>query len=62
MSNTVKWRITGYIGFSDYDGIQDNNLDIQMEMDGTVTKHELEALLFERYKKYRNVVLHCQKQ
>lgn len=57
-----KWRIIGYIGFSDYEGKEDNNLNISMKMDATVTKHELETLLLERYKKYRNIVLNIYKE
>lgn len=60
MTNT--WKVSGYCGWSDYDGPADNNLNFEIEMDKSVTKDELETLLFNRFgKKYRCVVLNCVK-
>lgn len=54
---TKEWHITGYAGFSDYDGPDDNNLDFTMVMDDSVTKDEIEALLVQRYSKHRTLSL-----
>jgi len=62
MSTTNKWKVTGYYGFSDYDGPEDDNINLIMEMDKSVTKEELEYLLFKRYEKYRCVVLKTKKE
>jgi hypothetical protein len=56
-SSTKTWTIEGYIGFNDYDGPSDNNLSFIMEMDKSVSKEEIEYLLFSRYKRYRTIVL-----
>lgn len=43
------WHISGYHGFSDYDGPADDNLDFCMVVPYDVTEAELRALLMERY-------------
>lgn len=59
MIDTTKlkvWRVTGYVGWSDYDGPSDDNLDVKLILDASITKDEVYAILNERFKKYRNTV------
>ena len=52
------WQISGYKGWSDYDGIADNNFAFKVAMDSRFTKEEVEEIFFNRYaKKYRTVAL-----
>ena len=57
----VIWHITGYKGFSDYDGPSDNNIDMHIAMDVMFSKEDVETMLFKRYEKNRTVVLSVKK-
>ena len=60
MEGTTKWKVEGYAGYSDCDSVQDYNLHFEIEMDKSVTKEELEALLLHRYKKHRCIELNIE--
>lgn len=52
------WRITGYKGKNDYDGLQDNNVDITVAFDSRFKKEDVEDIMFFYWsKKYRSVAL-----
>ena len=52
------WKIEGYKGWSDYDGINDNNFSCVVAMDSRFYREEVEEIFFNRYsKKYRSVAL-----
>ena len=52
------WRITGYKGYDNYDGSDDNNTDIICPMDARLTKEMVEEFFCNYYsKKHRVVVL-----
>lgn len=60
MINT--WIIKGYKGFDDCDGVCDYNLDYELDVDDKINKEEIEQMLFNKYKKYRTVVLNITKK
>lgn len=52
------WEISGYKGWSDYDGSSDNNFSFKVAIDSRFTKEEIEEIFFNRYgKKHRTVAL-----
>ena len=52
------WEISGYKGWSDYDGSSDNNFSFKVAIDSRFTKDEVEEIFFNRYaNKYRTVAL-----
>lgn len=52
------WQISGYKGWSDYDGVADNNFAFKVAVDSSFTKEEIEEIFFNRYtKEYRTVAL-----
>lgn len=56
-----KWKIVGYAGFDDYDGVADNNLNMTIEMDSFFNKEDISTLIFNKFKsKHRVVVLNIQ--
>lgn len=52
------WQISGYKGWSDYDGVADNNFVFKIAIDSRFAKEEVEEIFFNRYsKKHRTVAL-----
>ena len=52
------WRIMGYKGRNDYDGPQDDNIDITIAMDSRFKKEDVEDIMLNYWsKKYRSVAL-----
>ena len=52
------WRITGYKGRNDYDGPQDDNIDITIAMDSRFKREDVEDIMFSYWgKKYRSVAI-----
>lgn len=59
----VEYELTGYAGWSDYDGPIDNNLGVQKVVyPSSMSEKEIYDLLFKRYgKNHRCVTLHLKK-
>ena len=52
------WRITGYKGRNDYDGLADDNIDIKVIFDSRFKKEDVEDIMLNYWsKKYRNVAI-----
>ena len=52
------WKITGYIGFSDYDGPEDDNLTTYIVFDERFSKKTvIDFMAYFFSKKYRTVVI-----
>ena len=52
------WRITGYKGTSDYDGPDDDNIDLEIIFDSRFKKADVETIMLNYWsKKYRSVVI-----
>ena len=52
------WRITGYRGRNDYDGLADDNTKIDIMFDSRLKKEDVEDILFYYWgKKYRSVAI-----
>ena len=52
------WRITGYKGRNDYDGPDDDNIDIEIIFDSRFKKDDVETIMLNYWgKKYRSVVI-----
>ena len=59
MSGKV-WKITGYIGFSDYDGPEDDNLTKYIVFDERFSKETVIDFMVHYFsKKYRVVVINA---
>ncbi len=50
------WKIEGYKGRNDYDGVADNNFSFTVALDSRFTKEEVEEIFFNRYTKKHRVV------
>ena len=55
-----QWRIIGYRGNQNYDGLMDNNLDFEVCLDCMLTKDNVISLFFDVFKKCREVSLDTQ--
>lgn len=54
------WKITGYIGFSDYDGPEDDNLTTYIVFDERFSKKTvIDFMVYFFSKKYRTVVINA---
>lgn len=54
------WKITGYIGFSDYDGPKDDNLTTYIVFDERFSKKAvIDFMVYFFSKKYRTVVINA---
>jgi hypothetical protein len=52
------WRITGYRGNNDYDGLADDNTKLDIIFDSRLKKEDVENILFYYWgKKYRSVAI-----
>ena len=52
------WRITGYKGRNDYDGLIDDNTDIKVIFDSRFKKEDVEDIMFNYWgKKYRSMAI-----
>lgn len=51
------WKVEGYKGFNDYDGPQDNNLNIEVAMDARFKKDEVEEIFVNKFSKRHRVVV-----
>ena len=51
------WRITGYVGFDDYDSKADDNKNYTLLLDTSLSEEEVLNLAFGAYKDYRSVAL-----
>ena len=49
------WRITGYKGKNDYDGLQDNNVDVVIAFDSRFNKRDVEDIMFTTITKTFNI-------
>lgn len=49
------WHISGYAGWNDYDGVEDNNFNYKVSISDNVTKKEIEAMVMEKYKGNRTL-------
>ena len=56
------WIIKGYKGFNDCDGECDYNINYELEIDDKLNKEDIQQMLFNKYKKYRNIVLSITKK
>ena len=60
-SKTLKvktWKITGYKGWDDWDGPEDNNLNFTVVMDARFSKDDVQEIFLNRFsKKHRSVVI-----
>lgn len=45
------WKISGYMGWSDYDGPQDDNVNFIVAMDSRFKKEDVEEIFVNRYSK-----------
>lgn len=57
--NVNIWQITGYKGFYDYDGYEDNNIKLVVPMPSNFSKKVVEEIYFHLYKEYRTVALNA---
>lgn len=52
------WKITGYKGRNDYDGPEDDNIDLNLIMDDRFTKEQIEEIMSQYWSKfYRSVAI-----
>lgn len=51
------WHITGYIGNSDWDGPEDNNIDEYIVFDKRFSKEEVVNFMLHYFKKYRVIYI-----
>ena len=56
------WNITGYKGRDDYDGPQDDNVNIEVSMDSRFSRQDVEEIMCNYWgRKYRTVAIHAMK-
>ena len=56
------WKITGYVGFNDYDGPEDNNLNEYFIFDKRFSKNDVIDFMCHYYnEKHRTVVITAEK-
>lgn len=51
------WSVSGYRGFDDYDGPQDDNLHVEVAFDSRFKKEEVLAAFYKAFEKHRTVAL-----
>jgi hypothetical protein len=51
------WNIKGYKGFDNYDGTDDNNLNVEVAMDARFKKEEVEEIFVNKFSKKHRVVV-----
>ena len=52
------WLITGYHGRSDYEGLADDNVELELIMDSRFTKDDVEKIMADYWSKfYRSVMV-----
>ena len=61
MAKTLKakiWKVTGYKGWDDWDGPEDNNVSFTVVMDARFSKEDVQDIFLNRFsKKHRSVVI-----
>ena len=61
MAKTLKakiWKVTGYKGWDNWDGPEDNNVSFTVVMDARFSKEDIQDIFLNRFsKKHRSVVI-----